>query len=316
MGQERVLTRRAQELLAGPDDARRRVFAPGGLLVNYPEADQVQNVLDELLNQPASSRPCNLLLTGASGNGKSSILEHFLKKWPRRDNPEGDAVEIPVVKVDAPSNKRLMTLYIKLLDQLAAPNIRKVQSASGALALLNQSARQPQIVAEAVLQLLRVCGVRMVIIDEIHSLSKENTEYAKTTLNWIKSIPNECGIPIVLAGEEAAKRIGVDTQLANRFDECTLPLWKWDRRTAQFLVDLEAALPLREPSNLSDKAIATFLMTKGSGTIGSMVRLIEKAGANAVGTTERITLDGLQRAVNDGIRRRLEDYTPERTMVA
>lgn len=173
---------------------------------------------------------------------------------------------------------------------------------------MTQSARQPQIVAEAVLQLLRLCKVRMVIIDEIHSLSNENTEYAKTTLNWIKSIPNECGIPIVLAGEVAAKKIAIDTQLANRFDECTLPPWNKDARTVKLLADLEAALPLKEATNLRDPATAAFLIKKSNGTIGSMVRLIEKAGARAVGTIECITLEGLERAASDGIRRRLEDY--------
>lgn len=306
----RPLTDTARRLLEGSDDARRMEFSPK-LFVGYPEAIEVHDILEELINQPKSNRPLNLLLCGVSGNGKTSILETFHNRHPRRDNVEGDAAEIPVVRVDAPSNKRLMSLYLELMNALGAPNHR---TALGRARLLEQgmsrTSAQPQIVAPAVLRLLVACSVKMVIIDEIHSLANKDKEYARETMLWIKAIPNLTGIPIVLGGEPDATNIRSDRQLANRFDVCELPVWQADTRTAHFLADLEAALPLRKRSNLLDPAIAGFLIGNSSGTIGSMLKLIIKAGSRAVGDTEQITLTGLQRAKSEGLRRRLEDLPP------
>ena len=311
MLEDRPLTDNARRLLLkGSDAERREGFAPGALLVSYPEAQQVHEVLEEILTQPRSHRPLNLLLTAESGNGKTAILDMFARRFPRRDNPKSDAIEVPIIKIDAPANKRLTTMYIKILEVLAAPNVRRISNPMEAIVFGSTSVRQPQIASQAVLRLLRLCGVRLVIFDEVHSLAKENTQYSKATLNWIKSIPNETRIPLVLCGDLNTKNIAIDPQFANRFDECTLPEWKKERRTVQLLADLEVALPLKKPSRLREPEIANFLMEKCDGTIGSMVGLIEKAGARAVGGVEEITLEGLERAVGYGCRRRLADFRP------
>lgn len=296
----RPLTDLARKVLAGSDDARRRYFAPDEYFVGYPEAAQLHAELEKTLHQPKSRRPRNGLITGISTNGKTSILECFKARYPRNDNVEGDAAEIPILMVDAPHDGKLGTLYRDMLDQLGAPENLP-------------SANAPQLAySSAVARLARVCNVRLIIIDEIHSLAsaKDATIYTKATLKYIKSIPNTLRIPVVLAGEPEATAIGKrDGQLAKRFWSANLPEWKEDSRLGKYLADLEANLPLARPSELTNptNGIAKFLFSKSANTLGNMMELINMVASEAVGNEERITLPALERAVQCGIRMRLQD---------
>lgn len=295
----RHLTDHANRLLAGPESARRNYFAPDRYFVGYDEAVQVHADMERTLRQPVSRRPRCGLIRGISTNGKTSILTCFAARYPRNDNVEGDAADIPVLLLDAPFDGKLGTLFRDMLDALGAPENFP-------------SANAPNLAyAKAVSRLLKACNVRLIIIDEIHSLATVNdgTVYTKQTLKYIKSIPNTLHIPLILVGEPEAKAIGKDKQLANRFWTSTLPQWKNDKRTGRYLADLEANLPLAKPSNLTDaeNGIANFLIAKSGNALGNMMELINAVAYDAVGGEERITLSALERAVQSGIRQRLQD---------
>jgi hypothetical protein len=296
---ERPLTSLARQVLSGSDEARRDYFAPDRYFVSYPEAEQVHKELEKILRQPRSRRPRNGLLTGSSTNGKTSILECFKARYPRNDNVDGDAAEIPVLLLDAPHDGKLGTLYRDMLFQLGAPaNF--------------PSANAPHLAySSAVSRLARACKVQMIIIDEFHSLAnvRDATTYSNGTLKYVKSIPNTLHIPIVLAGGLETTKINIDDQLGKRFWAAELPPWKEGERLGKYLTDLEANLPLKRPSALTnhENGIAKFLFSKSGNTIGNIMELINEVAHDAVGAEERITLPALERAVSFGIRKRLQD---------
>jgi stage III sporulation protein SpoIIIAA len=45
-----------------------------GSWINYPRATQVLTKLDDLMHQPRTHRMLNMLLVGASGNGKTTLI--------------------------------------------------------------------------------------------------------------------------------------------------------------------------------------------------------------------------------------------------
>lgn len=68
-----------------------RIFAIlSGTWIPYPRAKQILARMDELLAYPRIDRMPNMLLVGASNNGKSNILHHFEDKNIPDPNVEGD----------------------------------------------------------------------------------------------------------------------------------------------------------------------------------------------------------------------------------
>ena len=62
-----------------------------------------------------------------------------------------------------------------------------------------------------------------------------------------------------------------DDQLANRFEPVGLPPWREGSEYQQLLNTLEAVLPLRHPSDLSEAEIAHKILAKAEGILGGIV---------------------------------------------
>ncbi|WP_449063847.1 TniB family NTP-binding protein [Planomonospora algeriensis] len=87
--------------------------------IGYTRATQALERLEELLALPARQRTPNLLLIGATNNGKSMIIEKF-----RRAHPvvaHRDREEISVLVVQMPSDPHVGRFYTALLAGLGSP---------------------------------------------------------------------------------------------------------------------------------------------------------------------------------------------------
>ena len=73
--------------------------------IGYGRAREVLEGLDRILRSERRQRPDNLLIVGASNNGKTAVARRFLARTvPRR--PSAERSVIPVAMIQAPNGPR------------------------------------------------------------------------------------------------------------------------------------------------------------------------------------------------------------------
>src|SRR5690625_1730675 len=208
----------------------------------------------------------NLLLVGPTNNGKSMIVEKF-----RRAHPVGtdaDQEHIPVLVVQMPSEPSVIRFYVALLAAMGAP--------------LRPRPRLPEM-EQLALALLRMVGVRMLVIDELHNVLAGNSVNRREFLNLLRFLGNELRIPLVGVGtREAYLAVRSDDQLENRFEPFVLPPWEVNDATRSLLASFAAAFPLHQPSVIDTDDMARYLLARSEGTIGELARLLTAASVAAV----------------------------------
>jgi hypothetical protein len=91
------------------------------------------------------------------------------------------------------------------------------------------------------------------------------------------------GIPLIAVGTiEALHAVQSDDQLANRFMPFKLPLWRADAEYQRLLNTLEAALPLRRPSLLSEPPLQQRILATAEGVLGEITTLVTRAAVQAI----------------------------------
>lgn len=238
--------------------------------IGYPRATAALDRLEELLAWPGKQRMPNLLLIGATNNGKSMIIEKFRRL--HAPVSEADRERIPVLVVQMPSEPTVIRFYTGLLAALGAP-LRPRQR----LAELEQRT----------LVLLRAVGVQMLVIDELHNVLAGRADARREFLNLIRFLGNELRIPLVGVGtREAYLAIRSDDQLENRFEPFTLPRWEPDGLGCSLLASFAASFPLRRPSSIATPEMARYLLTRCEGTIGELAHLLTDAAVAGIESGE------------------------------
>ncbi|SCZ64690.1 TniB family NTP-binding protein [Thiohalomonas denitrificans] len=248
--------------------------------INYPQARRALLRMEELLSYPRVHRMPNLLVVGDTNNGKTMLIERFLRKYPVDENACGESVQMPVVAIQAPPLPDENRLYSAILRAINAPH-----SSSD-----NAGKKQDQVY-----DLLPVIGAKILIIDEIQHLLAGAPAAQRRFLNALKHLGNELRIPIVAFGvPEGLRAIQSDSQLANRFQP--IPLYRWKRGTEflRLLSSFERFLPLRKKSNLAKEPIAGKLLSMSEGVIGELGAVLEMAAIHAIRSgKEQIDMDVL-----------------------
>lgn len=241
--------------------------------IGYTRAQAILEQLEELLEHPGTHRMPNLLLVGDTNNGKTMLIRRFVELHPAAGGELGSQRRVLLIQAPPVPDER--RLYFAILDALHAP-----YSHSGLTA-----AKMAQVIT-----VLRKVGVRMLIIDEIHHLMAGHLEKQRQFLNVLKYLSNQLQISLVGAGiQDALRAIQTDRQLVSRFDPVGLPRWTLDREFRMLLMSFEQVLPLRHPSNLAGKELATALFAMSEGTIGELASVLCAAAAAAIKTgRERI----------------------------
>ena len=133
------------------------------------------------------------------------------------------------------------------------------------------------------IHLLRACHVRILIIDEFHSLLTGSPVKQREVMNAIKLLCNELAIPIVGVGtREAVRVLHTDPQHASRFDVMTLPAWELNVDFQRLLAGFEKILPLKLRSNLHAPELAQRLYTISEGNTGNLHRLLIECAVEAI----------------------------------
>lgn len=252
--------------------------------IGYARAEAVLAALEDLLSFPKRLRMPNLLLVGPTNNGKTMIVEKFRRAHlaARGESADGPAL-IPVLKVQMPSSPDEGRFFGAILDALGMPFGPRDRIA----------AKQ-----DAAVRLMRATKVQLLVIDELHNLLSGTAMQQRRSLNVLRWLGNELQIPLVGVGTaEALRAIRSDEQLANRFEPCPLPLWTDDEEYRRLLTTLEAVLPLRKPSHLTDPAMAARIISAAEGVLGEIIAIVIRAAVKAVETgAETISPRMIERA--------------------
>lgn len=246
--------------------------------VGYAVANKIIDNLVSLMHKPKRPRMLNLLVVGDSNNGKTTLIRHFynLHGAPFVDsNADGNC---PIILAEAPPSANEKELYISLLERFYIP-----YRATDSVAKLRYQT----------IHLFREFKVKMLIIDEFHSLLVGTPRQQRQVMNAIKMLCNELQIPIVGVGTRDAIRVlHTDPQHASRFDVAELPTWKLDKEFQKLLFQFQGILPLKKCSNLQSPELATRIHTISGGNLGNVHRLLTACAVEAINTgTEQITLD-------------------------
>lgn len=204
-----------------------------------------------------------MLVVASSNNGKSSLVNHFVRDHPSNPNVAGEVAHVPVLLVPQLTRPDEAGLYENILDKLVEPfNPRTKTSEKLRQVITVLTKVQPYVLA----------------IDEINNLLAGPVTAQKQVLNALRVISNTVRVPIVgLGTKDALSVIQSDPQLKNRFEPKYLPRWEANLTFRQLLVSFETLLPLAEPSNLKDRILAAHIHSKCEGLIGELSLLLTKA---------------------------------------
>lgn len=242
--------------------------------VGYTKATEAVAKLEALLSHPKRQRMPNLLLIGPTNNGKSMIIEKFRRTHLSEKSNHYQPEEMPIVVVQMPSDPKIPRFYSMLLY---AMNVRLISRA------------RISDLETKVLQALERLKVKLLIIDEVHNLLAGNAVAQREFLNLIRFLGNQLKIPIVCVGtKDAYYAIRSDSQLENRFEPFTLPVWQDDEELASLLTSITSAFPLRKASILTNPDLMRFILDKSEGTIGEMMTLLSKAAVLAIESSEEM----------------------------
>jgi len=275
------LNKEAVKILEATDDERiAYILQPKW--IGFPLVKQTLTQMEDLFLHPTIHRMPNLLIKAQSNNGKSHLLNRFLKLHPVYEDLQERNVVIPVVFIEIPPDPKPETIYTEILRYLKLP-FRESYSKDRKFNMVKSGFER--------------LGVRMLCIDEMHVLMNTTRLKKAQLLDAIKHISNQTRIPIVAAGTyEAHTALVSDVQLANRFNVVELPQWRLNDEFRQLLASFETVIPLKERSDLDQVDMTTRIYGMSEGWIGEVHAVLALAAKYAIQHQEEsITLETLDR---------------------
>ena len=258
--------------------------------IPYPAANDILQRLERIFEHPKCERMPNLAISAVTNNGKTRLIKHFTTLHPASDNPERDAINIPILYLQCPGAPDESRLYDTLLRSL----FTKFRSSAS-----------PREKLPIVLEVLSSIQLRILAIDEVNYAEAGTMNKQKAFLNALRYIGNELQISLVLVGtEEMMRVIRTEPAMENRSIPVFLPRWNFNDDFRKMLASFEMLMPLRNSSALSSRTLATELYAKSNGVIGELKLLLADAAEQAMRDgSEKITLETI----------RASGYTPAGT---
>lgn len=265
----------AREALELPRPER-IAFAREDRWIGYTRAQQILRQCDDLLIHPRSLRmPC-LLIVGRANNGKSSIVEQFIRRHPWTTDERGTSGG-PISWIALPGTPTESNFWSEVLFSLC---------------IAHRIEKRPDVKRNEAMEAMRFANTRMLVIDEMNHLANAGKD-AGRLLADIKTLSTTMRMPILATGTASAiHALRSEPQLMTRFEPLTLDRWTLDKEYLRFLASYETLLPLAEPSNLTSRELATLIYGYGGDTIGGTVKLLKEAAVMAIEKgRERIDAD-------------------------
>lgn len=257
--------------------------------MKYDRGEATLQLLEDRLGEPRSHRMRHILIIADTNNGKTRLANRFVRRHRATLHLSSPSV-VPLLKLSATAGDE-SRFYNMILEEL--PTYKHGQTA------------RADLKETIVMRAMRDCGIRMLIIDELHNLLNAPTQKQNNFRRVIKDLGNELMIPIVALGtRDAFNAITCDPQLANRFQVVLLPKWELEntRDVSQpseyrkFLSSFERLLPFNDESDLGNDPMALKIYALSEGTIGEATDLLRDAAKWAVRNDQtKLTEKALER---------------------
>ncbi|KAF0254741.1 MULTISPECIES: ATP-binding protein [Pseudomonas] len=234
---------------------------------------QIENAIE---NTEALGEPLCAILYGVSGSGKSTLCRYCEKYHSsdpiiRRD--DGTYVQLPIFYCEVPAPTTVRGLIGNMLTTLIG------QEPKGTIVKLTQQ----------LTTCLHTAGVKVIFLDEIQLLcvTTISQKVKLDALNWIVTLLNKSGIPIILSGTELcrdirnsldtfAKRYPYAAELTNFIYESHI-----DSDYLTVLKQLDLAMysiaSIQSGVHLNDPSIAAAIFVATSGNFKTMRLIISDA---------------------------------------
>ncbi|HAS61794.1 MAG TPA: transposase [Vibrio sp.] len=255
------------------DDRSIRISMAKRAFVSTPNVTKVLKYMDRCREcSDLETEPTCMMVYGASGVGKTTIIKKYLKQNEGDSDVHGDTV--PVLHIELPDNSKPVDAARELLLKLDDP-----------LALYETDIA---ILTKRVVELIPLLGIRLIIIDEFQHLVEESSNKVLTRVgNWLKMILNKSKCPIVLFGMPYSKVVlQANSQLQGRFSiQFNLRPFSYQDGGGifkTFLDHLDEALPFEQKSGLATQKLQKKLYAFSQGNMRSLRNLIYQASIEAI----------------------------------
>lgn len=262
--------------------------------VSYPRLQAVGDEIADCHESKESGEPECLFICGPTGAGKTTARKEYARRFARIKSDEGYTV--PVLSATIPVPATVKSVATKLLYELGDPAADKGTTGSQTLRLE---------------MLAKDCSVEVIILDELqHFIDRDSQKILKTVSDWLKTLLEDTGIPIVLIGlPEAEGVLNANSQLSRRFaNRHYLEPFRWDTNEKKeefrkFLSAVESMLPLSEKSNLADEDMALRFYYASDGVVAYVMKLARYGTRVALKQRlEKLDLDVLAKAFDQHVR--------------
>jgi energy-coupling factor transporter ATP-binding protein EcfA2 len=144
----------------------------------------------------------SLLLVGQTGSGKSTLFKFYVGQFPK--TTVNGIVKIRVLLIWTPESPTVKEFAEAILIALGDPAAYKGTAAAK---------------TRRIIHFLKECGVELLLIDEFqHFFDGRRVAESRRISDWLKSLINAAGIPVVLAGlPRAIQVVNMNPQLRRRF---------------------------------------------------------------------------------------------------
>lgn len=246
------------------------------VFIRYPRLKALHTKIDFCrTHSRIAAEPECMLVTGAQGTGKTTLIEWYVGDFVIRELPEKRVVPILMATVPAPATvKNLATEMLKSIGDPAADR--------GTISSITLRLRK----------FLIDCEVELIILDEFQHFDDRNSKgVLKIVSDWLKNLLNQTKVPIVLVGMPGCESVldaKGNEQLKRRFSnrERIEPFsWQGPKEIQEFrqlLKKIDDELPLLEDSNLADLGTAFLIYKATDGVINYVMKLLRRASRIAV----------------------------------